>query len=179
VLQTKRDSARVEPVVKRIEHRAERGHRVVSLEQRRDVWRNHRHGIATAYAPLRKRRSEPPTTRVELAIGNRALAMPHRHLVGIDERAALEELDRRKRDVVRRIAFEPRGKLGGHRRMLHHGAGVEAPGPRARCINTVSIQRSNLRPTAGKTPACRKPSAACKEIDAKLSEPPITATICR
>src|SRR4029077_19764681 len=135
------------------------------------VWRDHRHRIATAYAALRQRGGEPPTTRFELAIGDRALAMPHRRLVGIDERAALEKLDRRKRDVVCRIAVEPGRKLGGgHRRMSRHGAGVDAPGPRARCISTVSIQRSNLRPTAGNNPACRKPSAACREIDAALSE---------
>src|SRR2546421_583017 len=180
VMETEGDSTRLEPVVKRVEPRAKRGHRVVSLEQRRDVWRNHRHGIATAYAPLRQPRSESSTTRLELAIGNRALAVSHCHLVRIDERAALKELDGRERDVVRRIAVESGAKLGGgHRPMLRHGAGVDAPGPRARCISTVSIQRSNLCPTAGNNPAWRKPSAACREIDAALSEPPITAIICR
>ena len=40
-----------------------------------------------------------------------------------------------------------------------HAGRMVAPGPRARCINKISIQRPNLKPTAGKTPTWLKPSA--------------------
>ena len=56
---------------------------------------------------------------------------------------------------------------------------VSAPGPSSRCIMMISIQRPNLKPTAGKTPIWAKPSRSCRRIEPVVSRPPITATICR
>ena len=63
--------------------------------------------------------------------------------------------------------------------MLRHGAGVDAPGPRARCINTGVDPAIELVPDRRQQPGVPKLSAECREIDAALSELLITATICR
>ena len=46
VRETEGDRCRIEPVVQRVQHRAQCGHRVMGFEQRRDIGRHHRDGIA-------------------------------------------------------------------------------------------------------------------------------------
>src|SRR5262249_10128209 len=53
--------------------------------------------------------------------------------------------------------------------------GVSSPGPSARCISTMSIQRPNLKPAERKVPTMRKPSARCSPIEASWPLSPITA----
>ena len=53
-----------------------------------------------------------------------------------------------------------------------------APSPSPRCINTLSNHRPNLNPTDRNSPAGTNLKLACSPIDAALSLPPITATIC-
>ena len=59
------------------------------------------------------------------------------------------------------------------------GGRVRSPSPRARCMNTTSNHRPNLKPEEVSTPARLKPRLPCRRIDAVFSESPMTATICR
>src|SRR5205085_7492498 len=78
----------------------------------------------------------------------------------------------------------------GERENSPHDGGVESPapafpggllspGPKGRCITTLSTQRPNLKPTDRKVAARKKPKDACKLIDAAFALSPITATSCR
>ena len=97
------DRSRVEPVVQRVQDCAQCGHRVMGFEQRRDIGRHQRDGIAAADAAPRQRRSQPSAARLELAIRVRLNPVKHGDLVRPDERAAREKLHRRERDVVRAL----------------------------------------------------------------------------
>ncbi len=61
--ETEREAARVQAVVERVEHRAQRGYRVMRLEHRRHVGRQHRDRVAAAHAARRQRRGEPAAAR--------------------------------------------------------------------------------------------------------------------
>jgi len=63
--------------------------------------------------------------------------------------------------------------------MLQRGGRVRSPSPSARCMNTTSSHRPNLKPEEVSTPARLKPRLPWRRIDAVFSESPMTATICR
>ena len=146
MLEAEGDGARIEPEVERVQDRAQRRNGIMRFEQRRDVGRHHGDRVAASDAMLRQRRRKAPAARVEFAIAVRDVAMPHRDLVRIDQRATLEKLNRGKRDVVGAVAVESRGKrmaLCAHG-VTPTGGGCVSPGPSVRCISTTSIQRPNL-----------------------------------
>ena len=115
VLQAEADGRAVQPRVDRVEDGAGHRHAVVRFEQRRHVGRHDRHGIARADAGLRQCRGQPPAAPVQLGIGDAPVAVHHRDLARIDLGGALEEAQRRQRDVVRLAPRQPIvGRRGSH-----------------------------------------------------------------
>ena len=67
--------SRIEPRVERVEHRARHGDAVMGFEHRRRVGEQHGDGVAAPDPLIRQRRGKPARPRVELGIGDAALAV--------------------------------------------------------------------------------------------------------
>ena len=96
----------VEPGVDGVEHRARHRHAVMAFEHRRRVGEHHRDGVAALDAALAQRRGEPPRAGIEVAIIAPQRAVDDGDVVGIDRGRALQELQRRQRLEIRRVAVE-------------------------------------------------------------------------
>jgi hypothetical protein len=99
----------VEPRVERIQHRADHRHAEMRLEQMRRVRRHHRDGVVLADAAALERAGKPAAARVGLGPATTLCTMDHGELVGMHRGGALDEAERRQRNVIGRIAIEVDG----------------------------------------------------------------------
>lgn len=53
--------------------------------------------------------------------------------------------------------------------LMASSGGVASPGPSARCIRILSVQRPYLKPTDFKRPACSNPNIWCRRCDGMLA----------
>ena len=106
VVEHEGDGGRIEACVDGMEHGADHGHAVMSLEHRRRVGEHDRDGVAGADAARRKGGGKLARPRVETAVIDAVAAVNDRGVLGMDGRRPLEKDERRQRLVVRRVFIE-------------------------------------------------------------------------
>ena len=100
MLERERDGRCIEADVDRVQHGAQHRHGVVNLEVGEDIGRDHRDGVPGPHARFRKRRGEPPASRIELPICELALPVDDRDPVAEEACGAGKEAHGRQRGVV-------------------------------------------------------------------------------
>jgi hypothetical protein len=155
------DRPGVEPVIQRVQHRARHRHGVMRFEERGHVGRHHRDRVAGHDPAAPQRVGKALAALVELAVGEAALAVDDRELLGIDRGRAREEAERRQRREIRRVAREMRrivdpihpailGRQTGSVKRKpppSHGcaAGPSLPRKRGRALGRVAYSLPRLR----------------------------------
>ena len=91
------DRCRIEPRVERVQHAARHGYAMMGFEHRRCVGEQDRDGVAAADPLVRQRRGQPARPRVELGIGDAALAVDDGDDIGMRGRGARKKAQRRQR----------------------------------------------------------------------------------
>ena len=106
MLQDECHRLRIEPVVDRVEDAARHGRRIVHLQRRDAVGREHRNRVVLADAGLAERVGRLPAAPPHLGIGDDAFAVDDRGLARKDQGRAFEKRDGRQRLIVGSLLAE-------------------------------------------------------------------------
>ena len=112
VLEDEGDRVGIEADIERVQHRARHRHAEMRLEQLGRVGCHHGDGVVLADAAPLERAREAAAAAIGLGPIVAARAVHDREPVGMDGRGADQEIERRQRHEIRRVAVEP-GRVRG------------------------------------------------------------------
>ncbi len=101
------DRRSIKPRVERVQRPSRKGNAVMRLQQERRVGRQDRDDVAIAYPEIVEKPGQPAYPVGKGRVREPALAVDDRDLSAIGSLAAPQERDRRQRNEVRGVAFEP------------------------------------------------------------------------